>query len=126
MLTTIPRKILRYAAVFSAPISFDRYQEADSEALTVHHVHLQSVNATHRTALNTEVTLRGILFVDARASTPALDFWELQTAAQAAGGQLTVTVTTRAGRELGPYTVESVDGLPDDEDNLHHWELGLV
>lgn len=126
MLASIPQRILRDTAKFFVPESIDRYQEATGETYTVEHVHLQADNSTHRTTDNTEVTLRGILFVDARRSTPALDFWALQTSAQEAGGQMTVTVTSRSGAVTGPYTVAVVDGLPDDEDNLHHWELGLV
>ena len=127
MLSPIPRRILRDTATFSVPGGVDRYQKpTDPTTYTVANVHLQSDNSTHKTATNTEVTLRGVLFVDARYSTPALDFWALQEAAQAAGGVMTCTVTDRRGNVTGPYSVLVVDGLPDDEANLHHWELGLV
>ena len=131
MLSPIPRRILRDTATFSVPSGFDRYQNPVYDpnvttSYTVHNVHLQSDNSTHKTAQNTEVTLRGVLFVDGRYSTPALDFWALQEAVQAAGGVMTCTVTDRRGNTTGPYSVLVVDGLPDDEANLHHWELGLV
>lgn len=126
MLTPIPARILRDSAEFFIPSAVDAYQAPTGTTETVRRVHLQSDNRTVKTAANTEVTLRGTLFVDARLSSPALDFWALQRQAQEAGAQLTVTVTDRQGRSTGPYTVETVDGLPDDEDNLHHWELGLV
>lgn len=127
MLTPIPRRILRDTATFSVPSGFDRYQKplAPTE-YTVQAVHIQADNSTHKSTQNTEVTLRGILFIDSRYSTPALDYEALQEAAQAAGGVMTVTVTNRRGQSTGPYTVLVVDALPDDEDNLHHWELGLV
>ena len=126
MLTPIPSRILRDTAVFHIPTAIDGYQTPTDTVKTVKRVHLQSDNRTIKTGTNTEVTLRGVLFVDARLSFPALDFWALQTQAQNAGAQMTVTVTDRQGRSTGPYTVQTIDGLPDDEDNLHHWELGLI
>ena len=127
MLSPIPRRILRSKATFTVPGGFDRYQNpVEPTVYTVSNVHLQADNSTHKTAQNTEVTLRGVLFVDARYSTPQLDYEALQEAAQAAGGVMTVTVTDKHGNSTGPYTVLVIDALPDDEDNLHHYELGLV
>ena len=127
MLSPIPRRILRDTAVFSVPSGFDRYQKPLTPTeYTVANVHLQADNSTHKTAQNTEVTLRGVLFVDSRYSTPALDYNALQEATQALGGVISVTVTDKRGGIVGPFSVVVVDALPDDEDNLHHWELGLV
>ena len=127
MLGTIPRRIMRSTAAFSVPTEFDRYQNPGKpDSYTVHNVHLQADNSTHRTAQNTEVVLRGKLFIDGRYSSPALDYEALQASAHAAGGVMTVTVTNKHGDPSGPYAVVTVDALPDDEDNLHHWELGLV
>lgn len=126
MLSPIPRRILKDTVAVFVPSGFDRYQNPTGTTYTVNNVHIQADNSTHRTTQNTEVTLRGILFVDGHYSTPQLDFWALQRSAQEAGGQITVTVTNHRGAETGPYTVAVVEGLPDDEDNLHHWELGLV
>lgn len=127
MLSPIPRRILRDTLTLSVPSGFDRYQKPlNPTVYTVQNVHIQNSNETRKTSNNTEVLLRAILFVDSRYSTPKLDYWALQTAAQQARGVMTCTVTDRRGGVSGPYTVEVVDGLPDDEDNLHHWELGLV
>ena len=127
MLSPIPRRILRDTLTLSVPSGFDRYQNPlNPTVYKVQNVHIQNDNTTHRTAQNTEVSLLAVLFVDARYSTPALDYWALQEAAQAAGGVMTCTVTDRRGGVTGPYNVLVVDGLPDDEANLHHWELGLV
>ena len=127
MLSPIPRRILRDTAVFSVPSGFVRYPNPGTPTTyTVENVHIQSDNSTHKTAQNTEVTLRGILFVDARYSTPKLDYEALQETAQAAGGVMTVVVSDKRGNPSGPYTVLVIDALPDDEDNLHHYELGLV
>lgn len=126
MLSPIPRRILRDTVTFSIPAGFDRYQAPlEPEEYTVSCVHIQNTNETRRATDNTEVTLRAILFVDARYSTPQLDYWALQEWAQTNGGVMTCTVTDRRGGVSGPYNVLVVDGLPDDEDNLHHWELGL-
>lgn len=127
MLSPIPRKILRDTVTFSVPAGFDRYQKPlEQVTYTVTDVHLQADNSTIKRSDNTEVQLRGVLFIDARRSKPSIDLEELQAAVQAAGGMITCTVTNKRGKESGPYTVLTVDGLPDDEDNLHHWELGLI
>lgn len=127
MLTPIPRRILRDTLTLSVPSGFDRYQKplAPTEYV-VHNVHIQADNRTRKGANNTEVTLTGVIFVDARYSTPALDYEALQEATQAAGGVMTCTVTNRHGGTSGPFTVAVVDALPDDEDNTHHYEIGVV
>lgn len=127
MLSPIPRRILRDTATFSVPTGFDQYQNPLAPVeYTVRNVHIQADNVTKISANNTEVTLSGILFIDARYSTPSVDYDALQAEAQKLGGEITCTVTSRHGAINGPFRVLTVDGLPDDEDNLHHWELGLV
>lgn len=126
MLTPIPRRILRDTMTLSVPSGFDRYQNPlDPTVYTVRNVHIQADNTTRKTSTNTEVTLKGIIFIDARHSVPAIDYEALQEATQAAGGVMTCTITNKRGSVTGPYTVLVVDGLPDDEDNLHHWEIGV-
>ena len=127
MLSPIPRRILRDTLILSIPRGFDRYQNPLKPVVyTVANVHVQSDNRSLKGAQNTEVQLRGTLFIDARYSRPALDYWALQEAAQAAGGLMTCTIKGKRGSISGPYSVLVADGLPDDEDNLHHWELGLA
>lgn len=126
MLSPIPSSILRDKVVIFVPIGIDKYQMPVVTTYEVANVHLQADNTTHKTAGNTEVTLRGILFVDARRSQPALDWTEMQEQAHAAGSQMTLEVYDRKGKKTGPYTVVTVDALPDDEDNLHHYEIGVV
>lgn len=127
MLAPIPRRMLQSSAVFHVPTAIDGYQKPTAVTdYAVAHVHIQADDVTIRTSQNTEVQLRGTLFVDAKFSAPAYDYEALQQTAHAAGGVMTVTVTDRHGAASGPYTVLTVDGLPDDEDRLHHWELGLV
>lgn len=131
MLSPIPASILRETLTLYVPSGFDRYQKPITAAYTVENVHMQTDNKTSFLQLqgngqNTEVTLKGVIFVDARLSTPLIDFEALQEQAQAAGGVCTLTVTSPAGRVSGPYTLQIVDALPDDEDNLHHYELGVT
>ena len=109
------------------PKSFDRYQKAQApDTYTIRNVHIQMDNTTVKRTDNSEVTLKGIIFVDGRLSTPRLDFQTLQEGVQAVGGVMTCKITDRRGKTSGEYTILTVDGLPDDEDNLHHWELGVV
>jgi hypothetical protein len=70
--------------------------------------------------------MKGILFVDQHYSKPRLDYEALQEQAQKAGGVMTCEITDKRGGVTGPYTILVVDALPDDEDNIHHYELGLV
>jgi len=93
----------------------------------VNHVHLQSESAISKGPDNTEVLLRGILFVDARRSTPVLDLYALQKQALEAGDTMRAVVTDASGTEIGDYAVLVVDDLPDvPATRRHHWELGLV
>lgn len=111
----------------TVPTVIDGYQNViSSDNYIVSNIHIQSDNHTAKTADNTEATLSGIIFVDTRHSSPALDYTALQETAQAAGGVMTCTVTDKRGRTSRPYTIVTIDGLPDDEDGLHHWELGVT
>lgn len=125
MLSPIPRSILRDTMTLYVPTGFDRYQKPTNTTYTVKNVHIQNDNSTRKTTDNTEVTLRGVIFVDARISSPQLDYEALQTSAQAAGGVMTCTVTNKRGAVSGPFTILVIDALPDDEDNLHHYELSV-
>lgn len=122
MLRSIPARILTHNITVSYAPTLDAWGAADAEATTydVKHVNVQPMNETRKSKDNTEVDLVGICFADARLSTPALDYWELKNAAEAAGGDLTITFGTRV------FAVKTVDALYDDQGILHHWELGLI
>ncbi len=120
MLRPIPAKILRSTATVKACTELDRYQNPTYQEYTVKKVHLQPTNEIRKTADNTDCTLRSILFVDKRHSTPTIDWWGLFNEAHSIGGDVKVVVR---GEE---YTVFSVDALRDDTDCLHHWEIGLI
>ena len=110
---------MRSTATVKACTGLDRYQNQTFTEYTVKNVHLQPTNEIRKTADNTDYTLRSVLFVDRKHSTPTLDWWQLFEAAHNMGGDLKVIVR---GEE---YTVFSVDELRDDTDSFHHWEIGL-
>lgn len=119
MLKPIPGKIMRSIAVVKACKGLDRYQNQIFDTYTVKGVHLQPTNEIRKTADNTDCTLRSLLFVDKRHSTPTIDWWALFNRAHSIGGDMKVTVR---GEE---YTVFTVDELRDDTDLFHHYEIGL-
>lgn len=126
-LAPIPGRMLHDTVVFRVPTGMDRYQNKTYTEYTVNNVHLQSSSDTVKGPDNTEVILRGILFVDARRSTPVLDLYALQEQALEAGDTMRAVVTDAAGTEIGDYAVLVVDDLPDvPATRRHHWELGLV
>ena len=119
MLKPIPARILRSTATVKACTSRDRYQNPTYTEYTIKNVHLQPTNEIRKTADNTDCTLRSILFVDKRHSTP-LDWLGVFNTAHSIGGDVKIIVR---GQE---YTLFTVDELRDDDDKLHHWELGLL
>ena len=120
MLKPIPAKILKSTATVRVCTGVDMYQNQTYDEYVVKKVHLQPTNEIRKTQANTDCVLRSILFVDAKVSTPALDWCDLLQAAHAVHGDMRVVVR---GQE---YTVFSVDALRDDTDQLHHYEVGLV
>jgi hypothetical protein len=120
MLKPIPAQIMRSTATVKACTGLDRYQNQTFETYTVKKVHVQPTNEIRKNATGTECSLRSILFVDRKHSTPTLDWWGLFSTAHAMGGDVKVEIR---GVE---YTVFTVDELRDDTDGFHHWEIGLM
>lgn len=120
VLRPIPRRILKSTATVEVCRAIDRYHNQVFDTYTVSRVHLQPSNEQRKSTTDTDFTLTGILFVDARISRPALDWPALFKAATEAGGDVRVTVRGRT------YVVRTVEELRDDTDTLHHWEVGLV
>ena len=116
----IPAQILKSAATVKVCNGVDAYQNQTYTEYQLKRVHLQPTNEVRKTQTNTEVVLRSILFVDAKTSTPRLDWCKLLQDAHNIGGDVRIVVR---GTE---YTLLTVDELRDDTDNIHHWELGLV
>lgn len=120
MLKPIPANILKTAATLKVCTGVDRYQNQTHDEYALKKVHLQPTNEIRKTQDNTDISLRSILFVDARISTPSLDWCSLLQTAHVNLGDMRVIVR---GVE---YTVIGVDELRDDTDNLHHWEISLA
>lgn len=121
MLRPIPARILRTTALVKVCTGVDTYQnQTYGEQYTVYRVHLQPTEKIVKSLDNTDQALTSILFVDVRHSYPALNWRELLQSSHDNGGDLRVVIR---GIE---YTVKTADGLRDDTDQLHHWEIGLV
>lgn len=126
-LAPIPSRMLHDTATFYVVTGMDRYQEKTYAEYTVKHVHLQSSSDVVKGPDNTEVQLKGLLFVDCKRSTPQLDLYALQQASLAAGDTMRVDVQDASGVLVGNYAVLIVDGAPDvPATRTHHWELSLV
>lgn len=119
MLAPIPSRILRTTAEVDVCTGVDLYQNQTYAHYTVQHVHMQPTTEIRKDKTNTDQQLRSVLFVDARRSTPHLDWSALLESAHEAGGDMRVTVRGQT------YTVMTVDALREADDQLHHWEISL-
>lgn len=120
MLPPIPDRILKSTATVKVCSAVDGYQNQTYTTYTVSRVHVQPEERITKTVDNTQLQLTGILYVDLRHSTPSLDWRALLQQAHDLGGDMRVVIRNVE------YTVVSADGLRDDSDRLHHWEIGLV
>ena len=120
MLRPIPAKILRSTATVEVCTGVDMYQNQTYTTYTVKRVHLQPEERIVKSRTNTDQQLTGTLFVDVRISSPALDWQALLETAHDYGGDMRVTIRGIT------YTVATADGLRDDTDRLHHWEIGVI
>ena len=120
MLRPIPAKILRSSATVKVCSGVDMYQNQTYTTYTVNRVHLQPTERIVKSVDNTDQQLSGILFVDVRHSSPALNWAKLLHDAHALGGDMRVEVR---GIE---YTVIMADLLRDDTDKPHHWEISMI
>lgn len=120
MLRPIPARILRSTATVKVCNGTDMYQNQTYTTYIVNHVHLQPEERIIKGIDDTDQHLTSTLFVDARHSKPDLNWRALLQQAHDLGGDMRVIVR---GTE---YTVVTADGLRDDTDMLHHWEIGVV
>lgn len=122
MLRPIPARVMTHSAVLMVPTAVDVDRVVTyGDPITLTRVCIQPTNETRKTAENTEVLLRAILFFDARLSRPAGTNWDaLKVQADAAGSDLKVTYGGQT------YTVQSVNSCIDDTGNLHHVEVGMI
>ena len=126
-LAPIPARMLHDSVKLKVVTGMDAYQNKTYDEYTVNNVHLQSSNEVRKGPNDTEVQLKGILFVDARKSTPTLDLYDLQQASLLKGDTMRCIVTDASGAVTGDYAVLVVNDLPDvPTTRRHHWELGLI
>lgn len=127
MLRPIPSFLLTDTMTLYVCESIGRWQDSTTKMYTVENVHLQSTNEVRKSKDNTEVVLRSVLFIDSTRSTPFLDYDALMEESEKAGAPLQCTILTAQGKTLGPFTVLTVDPVPDvPASRTHHIELGLV
>lgn len=126
-LAPIPSRMLHDTVKLRVVTGMDRFQEKTYEDHTIQHVHLQGSTDVIKGPNDTEVQLKGVLFIDARKSLPVLDPYALQQQSLAAGDTMRAIVTDASGTQIGDYAVLIVETLPDVPANRpHHWELSLV
>ena len=119
MLRPIPAKILRSTATVKVCTGIGQYQNQTYTEYTVKRVHIQPTERIVKTTSNTDQQLSAVLFVDTRISSPALDWRALLEQAHNLGGDMRVIIRGVT------YTVAACDGLRDDTDRLHHWEISM-
>ena len=127
MLGPIPQQLLRDMVTIKVCTGVDAWQKPTWQETTVRNVHIQNTNEVRKSATNTEVVLRSILFIDGRRSRPRLDYEALAMQSEAAGRPMRAVVRSWRGNLVGDYEVLSVDSGPDVPSiDTHHVELGLV
>ena len=119
MLRPIPSKILTHSATLKICTGVDDWQNPTFRTIPLSHICIQNEFKTVKTREDTEVRTTGILFHDARLSSPSLDFDSLQRESEANGHPLRVVFGNT------DHIVLTVDSVIDDEGNLHHTELTL-
>lgn len=127
MLRPIPQQLLRDMVTIKVCTGMDAWQKPVWQETSVKNVHLQNTNEVRKTANNTEVVLRSVLFIDARRSVPSLDYDALAMQSEAAGRPMRAVVFNFKGQQVGDYEVLTVDTGPNvPSTDTHHVELGLV
>ena len=105
----------------------NEWQKPIWQTYSVQNVHIQNTNETKKTADNTEVVLRAVIFVDTVRSIPALDYEALCQQSQTAGKPMRAIVQSFQGQTLGNFEILTIDPVPDVPDTrIHHIELGCV
>jgi len=127
VLRPIPQQLLRDMVTIKVCTGMDAWQKPVWQETSVKNVHLQNTNEVRKTANNTEVVLRSVLFIDARRSVPSLDYDALAMQSEAAGRPMRAVVFNFKGQQVGDYEVLTVDTGPNvPSTDTHHVELGLV
>ena len=120
MIRKPPRYVYGHNITVRVCNGIDRWQNPSWDEISLSGVNVQSTNETRRTADNTEVVMRSIIFVDSLYSTPHLDLEALKAQSEENGAQMTIVFNGQT------YTVISVDALDDERCRLDHYEVGCI
>lgn len=127
MLRPIPPQLLRDSMTLQVCTGVDAWKKPTWQPCRVQNVHIQNTNEVKKTASNTEVVLRAVIFVDTARSRPAMDYEALCQQSLAAGKPMRAIVQNFQGQTLGDFEILTVDPGPDVPDTrVHHIELGCV
>ena len=105
-----------------------RYQEGGYyHTGDMHNVHVQLHTQILKGLDNTEVQLKGTIFVDPTRTEGARYLPDMQRASLNAGKPMRVSISAPGGIAVGDYEVLEIDALPDvPSDRIHHYEILLV
>ena len=103
-------------ATLNVVTGIDQWQKQTTQQYNLTKVHMQNTNEVRRTAENTEVVLRSILFYDCRLSRPQLNIWELNNQSLQSGARMSIVYQGQT------YTVQTCDLVPNDNGQPHHYE----
>ena len=128
-LAPIPSCMLKDRLIVVEASAVDRYQSNTSQnTYTINNVHLQESTDVIKGADNTEVQLRGILFIDSKKSQPSQDWEQRLHSSLTAGNTLKAIVQDPITYAIkGQFTVLDLVVVPDVPANrTHHWEMLLT
>lgn len=131
-LAPIPASLCKHKAVFKmyypATTADKRYQKQTYPYdITVDKVHVQIGTTILKGADNTEVQVKGTIFMDPKRAPQADQVPTIMDVSLSMGKPLRVEVFNAGGGSLGTYEVLQIDKLPDvPSDRIHHYEVLLV
>lgn len=118
---TIPPQMLIHTVTVSVPAAVNSRQSVTSTTeYTVKRCCLQRTSTTAKTSSNTSQTNGALLLIDARLSSPRLDWFALKHQADCAGGDIIISCDGYT------YTATDVAEYMDNHGKTHHYEVTLV
>lgn len=114
-----PAHVYAHSVTLQVCTGVDRWNHPAWAEYSVDHVNVQPASGTTMSKDDTEVQLNALLFADSLYTVPALDWWALKDASEAAGQPATVVFENRQ------YTVVDVAKLFNEFGIFDHWEVAL-
>ena len=131
-LAPIPASLCKHKATFKvyAPTSDvqKRYQEFGYQSVQeMENVHVQLHTTILKGLDNTEVQLKGTIFIDPSRTPLARYLPDMQRTSLNAGKPMRVSIDAPGSMATTDYEVLEIDALPDvPSDRIHHYEVLLV